>query len=124
VDNRTTGFRVCGEGQSLRIENRIPGADANPYLAYAATIAAGLHGIEQRLEPPPLYVGNAYEDAKLPRVPATLREAVGELERSRVAREFLGEAVFEHYLHTARQELEALDRVVTDWELERGFERL
>jgi glutamine synthetase len=124
VDNRTTGFRVCGEGQSLRIENRIPGADANPYLAYAATIAAGLHGIEHRLEPPPLYRGNAYEDPSLPRVPATLREAIGELERSRVAREFLGDAVFEHYLHTARHELEALDRVVTDWELERGFERL
>jgi glutamine synthetase len=124
VDNRTTGFRVCGEGQSLRIENRIPGADANPYLAYAATIAAGLHGIEQRLEPPPLYVGNAYEDARLPRVPGSLRDAVAELERSRFARGFLGEAVFQHYLHTARQELEAQDRVVTDWELERGFERL
>ena len=124
VDNRTTGYRVCGEGQSLRIENRIPGADANPYLAYAATIAAGLHGIEQRLEPPPLYAGNAYEDARLPRVPGSLRDAVGELERSKFARGFLGEKVFEHYLHTARQELEAQDRVVTDWELERGFERL
>ena len=124
VDNRTTGFRVCGDGQSLRIENRIPGADANPYLAYAATIAAGLHGIEHRLEPPPLYVGNAYEDAALPRVPGSLRDAVGELEHSRFARGFLGETVLEHYLHTARQELEAQDRVVTDWELERGFERL
>jgi glutamine synthetase len=124
VDNRTTGFRVCGSGHSLRIENRIPGADANPYLAYAATIAAGLHGIEKRLEPPPLYVGNAYEDAALPRVPHTLRDAIAELERSAFARGFLGDAVFEHYLHTARQELEAQDRVVTDWELERGFERL
>jgi hypothetical protein len=85
VDNRTTGFRVCGDGQSLRIENRIPGADANPYLAYAATIAAGLHGIEKRLEPPPLYVGNAYEDAALPRVPSTLRDAIAALEGSAFA---------------------------------------
>jgi glutamine synthetase len=123
-DNRTTGFRVCGTGPSLRIENRIPGADANPYLAFAATIAAGLHGIEQRLEPPPLYRGNAYEDATLPQVPRTLREAVAELERSAVARAVLGEAVYEHYLHTAHLELEAFDRAVTTWELERNFERI
>jgi glutamine synthetase len=123
-DNRTTGFRVCGEGRSLRIENRIPGADANPYLAYAAAIAAGLHGIERRLEPPPLYTGNAYEDAALPQVPGSLREAIAELEKSRVAREVFGERVYEHYLHTARLELEAQDRVVTSWELERNFERI
>jgi glutamine synthetase len=123
-DNRTTGFRMCGEGGSLRIENRIPGADANPYLAYAATIAAGLHGIEQKLEPPPLYEGNAYEDAALPRVPGSLREAVAELERSAAARAAFGDRVYEHYLHTARLELEAFDRVVTDWELERNFERI
>jgi len=123
-DNRTTGFRVCGEGQSIRIENRIPGADANPYLAFAATIAAGLHGIERGLEPPPLYQGNAYEDPTLPQVPGTLREAIVELERSRAAREFLGESVHEHYLHTARLELAALDKVVTSWELERNFERI
>jgi glutamine synthetase len=123
-DNRTTGFRLCGEGASLRIENRIPGADANPYLAFAATIAAGLHGIEHRLEPPPLYEGNAYEDPALPRVPGSLREAADALARSDVARAFLGDAVYEHYLHTARLELEAFDRVVTDWELERNFERI
>jgi glutamine synthetase len=123
-DNRTTGFRVCGAGASLRIENRIPGADANPYLAYAATIAAGLHGIAHELEPPPLYVGNAYEDASLPQVPGSLREAVAALAQSRVAREAFGERVFEHYLHTARLELEAQDRVVTSWELERNFERI
>jgi glutamine synthetase len=123
-DNRTTGFRVCGAGPSLRIENRIPGADANPYLAYAATIAAGLHGVEHELEPPPLYRGNAYEDASLPQVPGSLREAVAALERSRVAREALGENVYEHCLHTARLELEAQDRVVTTWELERNFERI
>jgi len=123
-DNRTTGFRVCGAGPSLRLENRIPGADANPYLAFAATIAAGLHGLERRLEPPPLYEGNAYDDARLPQVPGSLREAIAELERSAVAREALGAAVYEHYLHTARLELEAFDRIVTHWELERNFERI
>jgi glutamine synthetase len=124
TDNRTTGFRVCGTGSSLRIENRLPGADANPYLAFAATIAAGLHGIEQRLEPPPLFRGNAYEDPSLPQVPRSMREAVAALEQSVAARAFLGEAVYEHYLHTARLELEAYDRVVTHWELERNFERI
>jgi glutamine synthetase len=123
-DNRTTGFRVCGEGASLRIENRIPGADANPYLAYAATIAAGLYGIEHKLEPPPLYQGSAYDDPSLPQVPGSLHEAIAELEKSQVARAVLGEAVFEHYLHTARLEQEAFDRVVTNWELERNFERI
>jgi glutamine synthetase len=124
IDNRTTGFRVCGHGDSIRIENRIPGADANPYLAFAATIAAGLHGIERRLEPPPLYRGNAYEDASLPRVPRSMAEAVAALEQSAAARAFLGDAVYEHYLHTARLEVEAYDKVVTDWELERNFERI
>ena len=124
LDNRTTGFRVCGSGSSLRIENRIPGADANPYLAFAATIAAGLYGIERKLEPPALYRGNAYEDASLPQVPGSLREAVAALEQSSFAREAFGEAVFEHYLHTARLELEAQDKVVTSWELERNFERI
>ena len=123
-DNRTTGFRVCGSGQSLRIENRLPGADANPYLAFAATIAAGLYGIEQRLEPPSLYVGNAYEDASLPQVPRSLREAVAALEQSLTAREVFGDRVYEHYLHTAHRELEAFDQVVTNWELERNFERI
>ena len=124
LDNRTTGFRACGEGPSLRVENRIPGADANPYLAFAATIAAGLHGIEKKLKPPPLYHGNAYEDGGLPQVPGSLREAVAALEKSKVAREAFGEEVYEHYLHTARLELEALDKVVTSWELERNFERI
>ena len=91
-DNRTCGFRLCGEGAGFRVENRIPGADANPYLAFAATIAAGLHGIEKKLKAPRPYEGNAYEDASLPQVPKTLREALGELERSKVAREALGAA--------------------------------
>jgi glutamine synthetase len=123
-DNRTCGFRLCGEGSSFRVENRIPGADANPYLAFAATIAAGLYGIEQTLKLPALYEGNAYEDASLPQVPKTLRDAITALEQSKVAWEVFGERVVEHYLHTARLEQEAFDRAVTDWELMRNFERI
>jgi glutamine synthetase len=123
-DNRTCGFRLCGDGASFRVENRIPGADANPYLAFAATIAAGLHGIERTLEAPKLYEGNAYEDATLPQVPKTLREAIGELERSKVARAAFGERVVDHYLHAARLEQQAFDQAVTDWELIRNFERI
>ncbi|MGH7378599.1 MAG: glutamine synthetase family protein, partial [Candidatus Methylomirabilales bacterium] len=123
-DNRTCGFRVVGEGKSLRVENRIPGADANPYLAFAATIAAGLHGIAGKLEPPPMFEGSAYGDATVPRIPTTLREAIGELERSAAAREAFGDKVAAHYLHTARLELEAQDKVVTCWELWRNFERI
>ena len=123
-DNRTCGFRLCGEGSGFRVENRLPGADANPYLAFAATIAAGLHGIKNKLKPPRLYEGNAYQDATLPQVPKTLREAIMELERSKVAREALGARVVEHYLHTARLEQQAFDQVVTDWELMRNFERI
>src|SRR5262245_19986637 len=123
-DNRTCGFRLCGEDASFRVENRIPGADANAYLAFAATIAAGLHGISQKLKAPKLYEGNAYEDATLPQVPKALREAVGELARSKVARAAFGERVVEHYLHAARLEFQAYDQAVTDWELVRNFERI
>jgi glutamine synthetase len=123
-DNRTCGFRLCGEGRGVRVENRIPGADANPYLAFAATIAAGLHGVDGKLKAPKLYEGNAYEDATLPQVPKTLREAVDELERSTVARAAFGDRVVDHYLHTARLEQQAFDQVVTDWELMRNFERI
>ena len=123
-DNRTCGFRLCGEGPGFRVENRIPGADANPYLAFAATIAAGLHGISQKLKMPKLYEGNAYEDATLPQVPKTFREAMAELERGRLARAAFGDRVVDHYLHAARLEQDAFDRVVTDWELMRNFERI
>jgi len=123
-DNRTCGFRLCGEGSGFRVENRIPGADANPYLAFAATIAAGLHGVAAGLKAPKLYEGNAYEDATLPQVPKTLREAVAELDRSKAARAAFGERVVEHYLHTARLEQQAFDQAVTDWELMRNFERI
>jgi glutamine synthetase len=123
-DNRTCGFRLCGEGASFRVENRIPGADANAYLAFAATIAAGLHGIASKLKAPKAYDGNAYQDTTLPQVPKTLREAIGELERSRVARAAFGDRVVDHYLHAARLEQQAFDQAVTDWELIRNFERI
>jgi glutamine synthetase len=123
-DNRTCGFRLCGEGAAVRVENRMPGADANPYLAFAATIAAGLHGIGAKLKAPRLYEGNAYQDATLPQVPRTLGEAIAELERSTVARAAFGDRVVEHYLHTARLEQQAFDRAVTDWELMRYAERI
>jgi glutamine synthetase len=123
-DNRTCGFRICGEGAGFRVENRIPGADANPYLAFAATIAAGLHGIERKLPAPRAYEGNAYDDAKLAQVPKTFREALDTLERSKVAREAFGARVVEHYLRLGRLEQQAFDQVVTDWELSRHFERI
>jgi glutamine synthetase len=123
-DNRTCGFRACGHGNSLRVENRIPGADANPYVAFAATIAAGLHGIEQKLPLPPMCEGNAYESASIPHVPRTLREAIADFDQSKVARQAFGDRVVEHYVHAARLEQEAHDKAVTCWELIRNFERI
>ena len=122
-DNRTAGFRVVGRGPSLRIECRIPGADANPYIAYAAAIAAGLDGIRNRIEPPEIFEGDIYAARELPRVPATLREAIAELEQSALAREAFGEDVTEHYLHFLRTEQRKFDEVVTCWERARYFER-
>jgi glutamine synthetase len=122
-DNRTCGFRVVGHGNGLRVESRIPGADANPYLAFAAMIAAGLHGLENGIQPPPMFQGNAYEDPTLPRVPSTLREAVAELERSALAREAFGDAVVDHYLNYGRTEQRLFDEAVTCYERERLFER-
>jgi glutamine synthetase len=122
-DNRTAGFRVVGRGPSLRVECRIPGADANPYVAYAAAIAAGLDGIENRIEPPEVFQGDIYAAKELPRVPATLREAIGEFERSGLARRAFGEDVAEHYLHFLRTEQRKFDEVVTCWERARYFER-
>jgi glutamine synthetase len=121
-DNRTTGVRVIGEGESFRVECRIPGADCNPYLAFAALLAAGLHGIENDLQPPPAFEGNAYaSDAE--RFPPTLRDAIAELERGSVARAAFGDAVVDHYLNYARAEQRLFDQVVTDYELARMFER-
>jgi glutamine synthetase len=122
-DNRTCSMRVVGHGQSLRVENRLPGADVNPYLALAAMIAAGLHGIDNDLELEPPYEGNAYESDK-PRVPHNLYEARDLFGDSQVAREAFGDEVVEHYLNRARIEIEAQEATVTDWERFRGFERL
>jgi glutamine synthetase len=122
-DNRTAGFRVVGAGPSLRVECRIPGADANPYLAFAALLAAGLHGIEQGLEPGPAYTGNAYIGADIPEVPKTLREALDYLDQSAPLRAALGDEVVDHYLHCGRWEQFEYDRRITDHELIRGFER-
>ena len=120
---RVPADRRFGHGASLRIECRIPGADANPYLAYAATIAAGLDGISNRIEPPPIFQGNVYQAADLPQVPRTLREAIGELERSALAREAFGTDVVEHYLHFLTTEQRKFDEAVTCWERARFFER-
>lgn len=122
-DNRTSGFRVVGSGSSLRIESRIPGADANSYLAYAATLAAGLDGITNKIEPPDIFEGDVYQAAHLPRVPATLREATEELAQSNMLKAAFGEEVLEHYVHFFRVEQRKFDEVVTTWERERYFER-
>jgi glutamine synthetase len=121
-DNRTCAFRVVGHGQGLRIENRMPGADANPYLAFAAILAAGIHGIEQRLEPPPAFEGNAYV-SDVARFPSTLRDAVAALEKGTVARQALGDDVVDHYLNYGRTEQQLFDAVVTEYERGRLFER-
>jgi glutamine synthetase len=121
-DNRTCGFRIVGHGPSKRVETRIPGGDVNPYLAFAALLAAGLHGIEQGLEPPAALEGNAYEsDAE--RFPSSLREAIDALERGSMARAALGDDVVDHYLNYARTEQRLFDQVVTCYERERLFER-
>jgi glutamine synthetase len=123
LDNRTCAVRLVGRGAGARMENRVPGADVNPYLALAAMIAGGLHGIEQELPLPSELTGNAYV-ADAPRVPSTLRDAADAFASSEVAAEAFGEEVVEHYTNAARVELAAFDAAVTDWERRRGFERL
>ena len=121
-DNRTCGFRIVGHGQSLRAETRIPGGDVNPYLAFAALLAAGFAGIEQKLELPPPLEGNAYEsDAE--RFPSSLREAIAALESGSLARAAFGDAVVDHYLNYGRTEQRLFDEAVTCYERERLFER-
>jgi glutamine synthetase len=123
-DNRTCGFRTVGEHTGFRVECRLPGADANPYLAFAATIASGMWGIRNKVEPPEMFHGNAYEAKDVPRVPTSLHEAVETFRGSTVAREAFGDFVFEHLLNTAEQEQVIFDnQCVTDWELARYFER-
>jgi glutamine synthetase len=121
-DNRTCGFRIVGHGQHLRTESRIPGADVNPYLAIAALIAAGLHGIEQKLELGPAFKGNAYE-SDVKRFPHSLRDAIAALEKGKMVRNAFGDDVVDHYLNYARTEQEQFDKVVTGYERERLYER-
>ena len=123
MDNRTCAVRLVGSGPSARLENRVPGGDVNPYLAIAAMIAGGLHGIENELDPVPPTEGNAYSQG-LELVPQTLREARDAFASSQVARSAFGDAVVDHYPNMADVELKAFDAAVTDWELRRGFERM
>jgi glutamine synthetase len=122
-DNRTCGFRIVGHGQSRRVECRIPGADVNPYLGYAAVLAAGLDGIENGTDPGPELVGNAYEAAEAEPFPASLREAVELWEGSEFARRAFGEGAWRHYLNYGQTEQRLFDQVVTDYERRRMFER-
>jgi len=124
VDNRTVGFRVVGAGKSFRIENRMPGADANPYLAFAAMIGAGLAGIDEKLDCEDEYIGNAYIDPKLARLPSSLREAAELFHSSKLARSVFGDGVVDFYVHHARLEVDAFNNAVTDWEKKRYFERI
>ena len=111
-------------GPARRVENRIPGADVNPYLALAASIAGGLWGIEHELELGPAFSGNAYRSTEVPRIPSNLAEAIDGLASSEVAAEAFGPEVHHHLVNTARQEWASANRVVTDWELARNFERI
>jgi glutamine synthetase len=123
-DNRTVGFRVVGEASSFRIENRMPGADTNPYLAYAAMLAAGMAGIDEGLDCGDDYRGNAYTDAKLVALPKSLGDAVQLLDRSKLARRAFGDELVDFYVHTAKLETQAFNDAVTDWERVRYFERI
>ena len=122
-DNRTCGFRIVGNGQSRRIECRIPGADVNPYLGFAAMLAAGLDGIENKLDPGPELIGNAYEAAKAEAFPSSLREGVANWENSEFVKKTFGDDVWFHYLNYGQTEQRLFDQVVTDYERTRMFER-
>jgi glutamine synthetase len=121
-DNRTAAFRIVGHGSSLRIECRAAGADANVYLAFAATLAAGLDGIANKIEPPDAFEGDVYAAQELQHLPHSLLESIAELERSTFAREAFGDDVIDHYLHFFRTEQRKFDSVITDWERRRYFE--
>jgi glutamine synthetase len=123
-DNRTAAFRVVGRGPGLRIECRIPGADCNPYLAFAAALASGLDGIRNRIEPPECFTGDMYAARHLPRLPATLQEATDRFAASEFAARAFGQDVVEHYAHFFTTEQAAFYRAVTDWERRRYFERI
>jgi glutamine synthetase len=122
-DNRTCALRVVGHGDALRVENRVPGGDVNPYLALAAMIAGGLYGVEHELPLEPPFEGNAYASEHRRRVPSNLRDALELFEKSSVAVAAFGEDVVHHYANMARVEIDTFDAAVTDWERRRGFER-
>jgi len=124
MDNRTCALRVVGHGSGMRMECRVPGGDVNPYLAVAALIAGGLHGIEQKLEVSEPLSGNAYGVKSAQHLPTTLADAADLFTGSAVARAAFGDDVVEHYVNNARVELAAYNAAVTDWERVRGFERL
>lgn len=123
-DNRTAGFRITGKGENLRIECRIPGADCNPYLAFAAALASGLDGIKNKIKPPEMFKGNAYDAADVPQVPRTLRDAIHRLRISKFADKVFGKGVVKHYVHHFTNEQKTYDATVTDWERKRYFERI
>jgi glutamine synthetase len=124
VDNRTAGFRLCGEStKAVRVECRIPGSDVNPYLAQAALIAAGIKGIEDKLELEDAASGDLYNDDSVPEIPSTLRAAIDNFKDSAMLIEAMGKDVIEHYTCCAQWEQSAYDRAVTQWEVARGFER-
>jgi glutamine synthetase len=124
-DNRTAGFRLCGaESKAVRVECRIGGADLNPYLAFAALLAAGLDGVDKKMKLEPVFSGDAYDTSKkLREIPKTLREATELLDKSKLLRTAMGDDVVDHYVHTAKWEQFEYDRRITDFELKRGFER-
>ncbi|WP_295807783.1 glutamine synthetase family protein [uncultured Nitratireductor sp.] len=123
-DNRTAGYRVCGsDTKAVRVECRVGGADLNPHLAFAALIAAGIDGIENKKELEPAFVGDAYEGEGIREIPKTLRDAATALDGSKMLRAAFGDDVVDHYVHAARWEQSEYDRRVTDWEVRRGFER-
>ena len=124
VDNRTAAYRLCGEGsKAIRVECRIPGSDMNPYLAQAAMLAAGIKGIEEKLALPAAFQGDAYADTSAAHIPKNLRDALTALRASSMLRDAMGDDVVDHYSRAAEWELEEFDRIVTDWEIARGFER-
>jgi glutamine synthetase len=123
-DNRTCGLRIVGRKSAMRVESRIPGADVNPYIAFAATIAAGLHGIENDLTLPDAFRGNAYLATDVARVPWNIVEAIDELERSETAQKAFGAEVHYHMVNTAKQEWARFNQAITDWEIQRNFERI
>ncbi|MQW87435.1 glutamine synthetase family protein [Sinorhizobium saheli] len=123
-DNRTAGYRLCGEDtKAIRIECRVGGSDLNPYLAFAALLAAGISGIENKMELEAPFVGDAYHGTDVREIPHTLRDATEALSGSTMLRAAFGEEVVDHYVHAARWEQTEYDRRVTDWEVARGFER-